>query len=552
MYRTRDLFIELNRPIKDSNHSPRPVERGTVSNENTQKTGRVANTKRNILYGLFQVIVSQLMPFAVRTIIIYRFGADYLGLSSLFTSVLSVLSLMELGFGTAVVYSMFKPVSDNDTEQICKYLAFYRRIYAFIGTAILLVGLALMPFLRFLIKEQTLPGGLNLYLCYLVFLSDAVISYLLFGYMTSIPLAYQRRDILSKIKLGMSLPQCLVKLLLLLLSDNFYFYLFAIPVITVVHNLITAYVIRRRYPELKCQGELSADQKHDLSKKVSGLLINKITAVSRNSIDTLCISVFVGLTVTGMYSMYYYIMAAVISGSTLVLGSMAASVGNSIAAESREKNYNDMRLFDFTYMGVTGWATVCLLCLYQPFVSVWLGKDMMFGTPVMMAFCVYFYILKSGDIRWVYHEGAGLWYECRFYMIGEAIVNTVLNIVLCKVMGVLGILLATVVTVFTTNCFLCPRVLFKQYFMNGKMKEYLTDHLAYAVTMILTAAASWLICEALLPARIMEAGRVVGILSLFGRLAICSLLSLAVFWVIWRKSAMFKKVIKLVKKIVKA
>ena len=158
---------------------------------------------------------------------------------------------------------------------------------------------------------------------------------------------------------------------------------------------------------------------------------------------------------------------------------MAASVGNSIASESQEKNYEDMKVFDFIYMAVAGWATVCLLCLYQPFIHVWLGEDMMFDASIMIAFCAYFYILKSGDIRWVYHEGAGLWYECRFYMIGEAIANIVLNIVLCKVMGVLGILLATVITVFTTNCFLCPSVLFKKYFGNGKMKEYLTGHLAY-------------------------------------------------------------------------
>lgn len=137
-------------------------------------------------------------------------------------------------------------------------------------------------------------------------------------------------------------------------------------------------------------------------------------------------------------------------------------------------------------------------------------------------------------------------------MIGEAVANIVLNIVLCKMIGVLGILLATVVTVFTTNCFLCPRVLFKQYFMNGKMKDYLANHLAYAVTMLLTAAASWMICESLLPARILEAGRVAGILSLFGRLAICSSISLVMFLIIWRKSALFMKAVNLIKKTVKA
>ena len=525
---------------------------GRSMEKNTGKTGRIVNTKRNMFYGLLQVTVSQLLPFVLRTIIIYRFGADYLGLSSLFTSILSVLSLMELGFGTAVVYSMYKPVADNDTDLICRYLAYYRKMYALIGTAILVVGSILMPFLRFFVKEQTLPGGLNLYLCYLIFLSDAVISYLLFGYMTSIPLAYQRRDVLSKVNLWFSIPQCLVKLLLLLVSRNFYFYLLSIPVLTIVRNLVTAHVIRRRYPELRCRGELDGDQKKDLTKKVSGLIIGKVTGVSRNSIDTLCISAFVGLTVTGVYSIYYHIMAAVISVSTIVLNSMMSSVGNSIASESREKNYEDMRLFDFIYMAVAVWGTVCLLCLYQPFIFVWLGKDMLFGLPVMIVLCVYFYILKSGDIRWVYHEGAGLWYECRFIMIGEAIANTVMNIVLCKVLGVLGIVLATVISVFVTNCFLCPRVLFRQYFQNGKINEYWTDHIAYTITMLITAGTSWLFCECLLPMQLIEKSKAKGVLCLGGRLLICSFWAIVLWWIIWHRNGMYKKAVGWIKKVIRA
>ena len=511
-----------------------------------EQTGRTVNTKRNILFGLLQVIVSQLLPFIVRTILIKRFGIDYLGLNSLFSSVLSVLSLMELGFGTAVVYSMYKPVAENDKDLICAYLSYYRKIYRYIGLAILAVGLAIMPFLKDLIKEQTIPGGLNIHICYLIFLGDTVISYLLYGYMTAIPTAYQRKDILSKVDIGICFLQSLVKIIILFVSKNYYLYLISIPAITVVRNLLNAWIIRKKYPELVCKGNLQEDQKRELNRKVQGLLIGKLTAVSRNSIDTLCISAFVGLAVTGIYNNYYFVMTSITAFSLSVLSSMLASVGNSIAVESREKNYSDMRLFDFVYMAIAGWATVCLLCLYQPFIRTWLGDDMMLEIHVVLGLCAYFYILKSGDIRWVYQEGAGQWYECRYIMIGEAAANVVLNILLCKALGVFGIVLATVISVLVSNAFFFPRVLFRIYFQNGKDWEHLSDHGEYTVTLLLTAVISWFFCEKILPTTMIE-GIGSGAICITGRLIVCTVFSVMVFWLIWHRSERYKKAVLWIK-----
>jgi Na+-driven multidrug efflux pump len=139
-------------------------------------SGRTANVKRNIFYGGMQLVVSRILPFIVRTILIYRFGVEYLGLNSLFTSILNVLSLMELGFGTAVVYSMYKPVADRDIKQICAYLTYYRKIYRFVGITILVAGVILMPFLSGLIKDPELPGGLslNVWMSYRIVISQFI------------------------------------------------------------------------------------------------------------------------------------------------------------------------------------------------------------------------------------------------------------------------------------------------------------------------------------------------------------------------------------------
>lgn len=511
--------------------------------------GRTINVKRNILYGVIQNFASHLFPFIVRTVLIFRFGVNYLGLNSLFASILNVLSLMELGFGTAIVFSMYKPVAEDDINQICAYLSYYRIIYRVIGLVILITGLTLMPFLNYLIKDPTLPGGLNLYVCYLIFLIDTVISYLLFGYMTAIPTAFQRIDILSRIDLGIAVFRCAVQTMILLSSSSFYLYLLSMPIITTIRNLFTAFVVRWKYPDLGCKGIINVTQKKDLKKKVSGIFFNKLTTASRNSIDCLCISAFIGLSVTGMYSNYYLIVLSILSVSIMICNSMMASVGNSIVVESREKNYTNMRLFDFIYMAIAGWATTCLFCMYQPFIFAWLGKSMMLDISVPLGLSVYFYILKSGDIRWVYHEGAGLWWECRYIMIGETIANIVLNIMLCKVIGISGVILATVLSVFVTNCILCPKVIFEEYFKNNKLREYWKDHLCYAGTVILSVVISWLPCEKAFPMQLIDRGLLSSIICLGGRLLVCSLLFLGVFWMIWNRSDEYRNSIKWLQKL---
>ena len=512
-------------------------------------TGRTANVKRNIVYGMMQVVVSILLPFIVRTLLIYKWGAEYLGMNGLFTSVLSVLSLMELGFGTAVVYSLYRPAAENDTETICAYLSYFRMIYRIIGVAVLAVGLALIPFLGNLVKDQELPGGLSLNLSYLIFLADSAISYLLYGYMTAIPTAFQRRDILSRIDMCAAVLKCVLQSMILLSTSNFYFYLLSMPVITVIRNLITAYTVTKLYPGLSCRGGLDAEQRKDLYKKVYGILINKLTNVSRNSIDSLCISAFLGLAVTGMYNNYFFVMSGVVSFSAVICRSMMPSVGNIIALETRDKNYRDMRLFDFIYMAAAGWAVTCMLCLYQPFIAAWAGRDMMLETPVAVGLCAYFYILKTGDIRWVYHEGAGLWWECRFIMIGEAAANIVLNILLCRIWGVTGVVIATVLSVFVTNCLLCPALLFRQYFRNGRLREYWMDHCCYLLTALLTAACSLILCDRLLPQSMAMSGRAVSCAAcLAGRLIICSITAAVIFWLIWHRSERCAGAVKWLKK----
>ena len=264
----------------------------------------------------------------------------------------------------------------------------------------------------------------------------------------------------------------------LLLSDNFYYYLLTSLLFTVLRNLMISHVNEGQFAELKLL--------------VGGLALSKFRGASRHAIDSICFTAFVSLTMTAIYSNYFLIHSAVISISGIICNAMVASVGNSIAMESREKNYRDMRRFNFMYMLLAGWAMGCLLCFYQSFVRIWVGPKLMLGLPEVVVLCLYFYVLKMGDMRWIYHQGAGLWWKARNIVVAEIVCNVVLNILLAKYWGVLGIILATLISLFFINFLGGAWILFKEYYQNGKLQEFFADQALYfGVTVILAVMCFW-------------------------------------------------------------
>ena len=231
----------------------------SLGNNANRQFNRTRNVERNVVYGLLNRFFALLLPFIVRTVLIYRFGAVYLGMNSLFASILQVLNLAELGFGSAVVYSLYLPLAREDTDTVCAYLGTYRRIYRAIGIMIFLAGLAVMPVLPRLLQDSVVPDDMNVFIWYFIFLLDSAISYLLYGYKTSIPSALQRNDVLSKIDTVVLIGKVGVQILFLVCTDNFYYYLLTSLCFTIVRNLLIARVTEKLYPQYVCRGSISPD-----------------------------------------------------------------------------------------------------------------------------------------------------------------------------------------------------------------------------------------------------------------------------------------------------
>ena len=452
---------------------------------------RTKNTLRNIIFGFGYRILNIILTFTSRTVILYVLGEQYLGLSSLFTSILSFLSLAELGVGGAMVYSMYKPIAENDTATIRALLNLYRKFYRVIGTVILGLGLCLVPFLKLLVREE-LPGDVNLYILYLIYLLNAVLSYWLFAYKSALLQAYQRNDIDSKIAMIITPLSYIVMLGGLFLTRNYYAYIIWLPIFTIITNIVRLIYVNRIFPGLEPQGEIGSELRESIIKKVKALIGTKLNTVVLNAADNIVMAAYFGLTTIAMYGNYYYIMSSIIGFLGICYSAMTAGLGNSIALESEEKNYNDFMKFSFINSWLVGWCTICLICLYQPFMHLWTGEKLMFPFYVVMEFGLYFYIYQIRKIPVTYKDAAGIWWEDRFRPYVCMVVNLVLNIVLSKVIGISGIILSTIFSLMISIPW--ENYTIFKYVFHRDSREYYKKMAFYAFTVLIAGVVTYVLC----------------------------------------------------------
>ena len=455
--------------------------------------GRTRRAFVNIIWGFIEKMITLICPFIIRTIMIYKLGNEYLGLNGLFTSILQVLSLAELGFGDAIVFSMYKPIIENDNKMLSALLNLYKKVYRIIGMVILCVGLLILPFITKFVKGGY-PSEVNIYVLYCIYLFNTVISYFLFAYKESLLKAHQRNDVNSRILSGCNIVMYVLQIIVLLLFSNYYLYIVIMPVTTIVLNCVRSLFVKKMYPQIVCEGHIEKDAVIGLSKRIIGLTLNKLAQVCRNSFDSIIISSFLGLVILARYQNYYYIISALTVMVSIITTAVGSGIGNSIAAETVEKNYSDYKEFLFIYNWIACFCTVCMLCLYQPFIELWVGKSNVLPLSTVILCCIYFYTMKLGDIAAVYRQAAGIWWEDKFRPIVESVVNLAVNIVLVKYIGVDGVLVSTIISIVCINIPWATYVLFKVYFKMS-IKEVFFKYIRYFIETTVLCAVVYGICS---------------------------------------------------------
>lgn len=492
---------------------------------------RTANGKRNIVAGFVNRVIMIVLPFVARSVILATLGKSYLGLGSLFTSILKVLNLSELGFGSALVFSMYKPIAENDTEKVCALLNLYKKIYRIIGAVILGVGLCLMPFVPKLIKGGW-PDEINIYLIYFIYLINASVSYFAFAYKRALLTAHQKSSVISNINSGFAIIIYAIQIGLLYAFHNYYIYACLLPVFAVIENLFTAYITDKYYPEIKCKGTIPKEEKSAIKDHVKGIALQKICSTSRNSFDSIVISMYLGLVSIGIYNNYYQIMSSVHLFLYQIPNAIRASAGNSVAKEPLEKNYKDFCKFNFIYLWIGTWCCTCLICLFQPFMKLWMGEDMLLPISSVILFCIYFVQLCMSDMIALYKDAAGLWWHGRYRTVIEAIANLILNFVLGYFWGINGILIASIVTMFFIGFGYGGYIVFRNYFKAYSLKKYFLTMITYmCLTTVVCSITLW-ICNLI---------DLDDFLLLFVRAAVCVVLPNIILSIIYYRTAIFKE-----------
>lgn len=500
------------------------------------KINRTKNAARNIVYGGIYRVYQIVVPFFMRTAMIYFMGVQYLGLNSLFTSILQVLNLAELGVGSAMVYSMYKPVAEDDVEEICSLMRLYRFYYRIIGLVIGVLGMLILPFLPYLI-EGDIPQDINIYIIYLLNLGFTVLSYWLFAYRNCLLNAYQRGDIINKIMIATSTVQYALQLFVLCFLRNYYLYLVVLLVMQAANNIVTAIVTMKMFPEYKPGSKLQHEMVSKINKRIRDLFTAKVGGVVVNSVDTIVISAFLGLKMLAIYQNYFYILNAVVGFITVIFSACTAGIGNSLIIESKEKNFNDLKKFTFIISWISGFCTCCFLSLFQPFMRLWVGDSLMLGYAAVICFSIYFFTLEINSLLNLYKDAAGIWHKDRFRPLITAMTNLCMNLIMVQFWGIYGIILSTVLSMLIVGIPWILNNLFSTLFERRYLKSYLKILFFYVLISASVCCVTTLLCSVINYSEI---------ITLLIRAVICCILPNLLFLAIYRNNREFKESVKLI------
>ena len=452
---------------------------------------RSSNSIKNAIVAIGMNLIVMLVGFIAQKIFIVTLGNEYLGLNGLFSNILSMLSIVELGFGNAIIYHLYKPVADNDERKIAILISFYKRVYSIIAIIIFILGLAIMPFLTYIVGEVSIEGSIHF--LFLLALLDIVASYLL-TYKRSTLYANQKNYIINIIHILYTISMNVCEIVLLLLFKNYVLYLIIKILFRILENIIINIIVNKMYPFLKKKTNETLDNetKDDIYTKVKGLLFHQIGSSLVLSTDNIIISKFLGVVTVGLYSNYNMIISAITNLLGQVFTSITSVVGNLLIEKNKEKSYKIYNSMLFINSWLYCFCGACLLCLMQPFITLWIGQDYLLSYGVLIALVVNFYIQGMRKTSNTFKEAAGIFYEDRFVPLIESAINIIASIILVKILGLIGVFIGTILSSLILFLYSYPIFVYKRLF-NKKYSDFIKNHLKYLIISIFTVVITALV-----------------------------------------------------------
>lgn len=461
---------------------------GSVRRGEKMTASRKKNVFLNVVFGYAAQVGIILLSFIGRKIFLNYLSVDYLGINGLYSNILTILSLPELGLDSAVVFFLYKPVADGNEAMIGSYVRYFKRVYFILAACIFCIGICMVPFLPFIVKSELNTLDLRIY--YILFLLNTCLSYLN-AHRVALLSAYQEQRVQKMATLGANILMQLIYIVVLICFRSYYLYVCATIAGTLINNVILSILCGRLHP-IRASKSCEIDKKQ-IYGKIKSTFIYKIGTVLINSTDNILISMLVSTAAVGLYSNYYTVTAGVSAFISIINTALISSVGNLGAKRENAKQFDYFKLLTEFYHFVAAVGAIGFYLLLNNFIKLWLGSQYIFDDKIVFAIALNFYVSTAVSPVWMYREANGLFEKVKYLMLIMAGLNIVLSILLGIIWGTFGILFATVISRLLTCVWYEPKILFKNVFgerVGVYWRKQLKNFAATAVAMFASYAAT--------------------------------------------------------------
>ena len=450
---------------------------------------RTSKSIKNASISFITYTLTVFISFIAQRIFIFLLNEEYLGLNSLLSNIISILSIAELGIGEAIIFNLYNPISKNDYNQINKLLKFYKKSYQFIAAIIFILGLCLITFLGFFVGNLSI--NVNIQIVFILFLLQTVFTYL-FSYKRSILFATQNNYIITIVHFIYVIFLNVFQLSILYFTRDFYLYLIIKIIFTIVENIIVNFIANKKFSYLddNFTDKLDKETEKDIYNRIKALMLHKVGGAVVNGTDNLFISKFINVVTVGLYSNYFLIINSVRTLFSQILNSITASVGNLLVESDSNKSFDIYKKIRFLNFIVSSFTSICLLLLLQPFIVIWLGDKFLLSYIVIVILIINHYQKMMRSCNDTFMVAAGICVENRFVPILESILNIIFSYIFVKIFGLAGVFMGTIISGLALWCYSYPKFVYKKLF-NRSYLDYAKETLGYILLFILLAGGTY-------------------------------------------------------------
>lgn len=455
------------------------------------KSERKKSSFKNMITAVSSNVLTIIVGLVAQAVFIKILGSEYLGLNGLFSNVISMLGIVELGMGSAIIYNMYKPIAEENHEKIKSLMQFYKKSYRIITLIISIIGIMIIPFIKYIVDIESVTVGINVYLVYILFLLETICSYIL-SYKRSMLYADQKEYITNIIHMGYTILVNTMQLTFLYFTHDYYLYLIIKVMMRLVENIVISSYVNRRYSYLLDNNVTKLDRKteKDIFQKIRALFFHKIGTFIVSGTDNIIISKYLGLVTVGLYSNYYMIINAVQTVINHIIQATRASVGNLLVTESKTKQFDIFNKIRFVNFWISCFSSICIFVIMDSFITIWIGYKFVLPTKVLLVLVINFFIVSSRSTYGAFKEAAGIFYEDRFVPIIESLLNIVLSIIFVKKFGLMGVFMGTIASGLVLWCYSYPKYVYNKLF-GRKISDYMKETIYYFIIFILIAGFTY-------------------------------------------------------------